>query len=110
MGLIVVPLAIEDVAIHVIENASSMRLIILPIAFVASAIRPSLLSKAVPETPKPLAAVYGSVLKSVLSFFLGLPQLTIFIFIRILAISTLFPAFEVILLVRNAAFALLHDI
>ena len=69
MSFVVTPLAVEYITIDVVENATTVRLVIAPLALIASAIWPSLLAKSVTETTQPLTAVHCTVFKSVLALF-----------------------------------------
>ena len=69
MSFVVTPLAVEYITIDVVENAATVRLVIAPLALIASAIWPSLLAKSVAETTQPLTAVHCSVFKGVLALF-----------------------------------------
>ena len=63
---IVLPLAIEDIPINMPELAFAMSFIILPFAFIASAIRPHLDTATVPHVTSPLPVIYCTILKPVL--------------------------------------------
>ena len=69
MSFVVTPFAVEHITIDVVENATTVRLVIATLAFIASAIRPSLLAESVAETTQPLATVYCTVFKGVLALF-----------------------------------------
>ena len=69
MSLIAAPLSIKHISIDMIEDTSTMRLIVLPFTFVACAVWPSLLAKTMSEAPEPLATVYRSILESVFTLF-----------------------------------------
>ena len=69
MSFVVTPLAVEYITIDVVENATTVRLVIAPLALIASAIWPSLLAKPVTEATQPLTTVHCSVFKGVLAFF-----------------------------------------
>ena len=69
MSFVVTPFAVEYITIDVVENATTVRLVIAPLALIASAIWPSLLAESVAETTQPLTAVHCSVFKGVLAFF-----------------------------------------
>ena len=69
MRLVVAPFAVEDIAVDVVENTTTVRLIVAPFTFVASAVWPFLLTKTMTESAKPLALVDSSILKRVFTFF-----------------------------------------
>ena len=53
MSLVIAPLTVKDITVNMVEDASTVRLVVLPLSLVARTIRPSLLSKAVSEPSKP---------------------------------------------------------
>ena len=68
VGFVTTPFTIEDVSIYMVKDAPSVSLVVLPIAFVAGAIRPSLFAETVTEPSEPLTLVNCSVFKCVLAF------------------------------------------
>ena len=67
VGFVFLPCPFENIAIHVVKCALTMRFVIKPVAFVPGTIRPLLNSVTMPHVSFPLAFVDCAIIKDVLS-------------------------------------------